>query len=81
MKKIVENVERLPKPDCNSCDLDFKITGPSIYIHLDIKHSVGSSILKKQKSAKSLQEMASDIDRNKAREAQNSICWGTSRSK
>ena len=29
MKGILYNVERIPKPDCKFCDLDFKVTGPA----------------------------------------------------
>lgn len=39
-------------------DLDFKIEGPLPYIHLDIKHPVGSKILIKQDSEMTLKTMA-----------------------
>lgn len=68
MKGIIENVERIPKPDCNSCDLDFKVTGPVPYTHLDIKHPVGSCILKKQNSPKTVQEMAFDMGEKLAKQ-------------
>ena len=68
MKGIIDNVERIPKPDCNFCDLDFKVAGPAPYTHLDVKHPVGSSILKKQNSPKSVQDMAFDMGRKLAKQ-------------
>ena len=68
MKGIIDNVERIPKPDCNFCDLDFKVAGPAPYTHLDVKHPVGSGILKKQNSPKSVQDMAFDMGRKLAKQ-------------
>ena len=53
---IIEDVERIPQPYCKSVDLDFRISGPAPYSHLDMKHPVGSLILKKQNSPSTLQE-------------------------
>lgn len=34
---IVEGVERIPQPYCKKVDLDFRISGPAPYSHLDMK--------------------------------------------
>ena len=48
MEGIVDNSERIKKPLCKSIDLDFNINGPGLYTHMDVKHPVGSKILKKK---------------------------------
>lgn len=48
---LVENASMLEKPYAKSVDLDFKIDGPSPYTDADIKHPVGTEILKKQSSS------------------------------
>jgi len=55
---IIKDAQRIPKPYCNLVDLDFAISGPFPYTHLDFKHPVGSAILKKQNSPFTLEEMA-----------------------
>lgn len=47
MEGFIENVERIPQPYCKQVDLDFRISGPVPFTHLDIKHPVGTVILKK----------------------------------
>lgn len=42
-------------------DLDFVISGPGPFTHLDVKHPVGSAILKKQGQNTTLRKMASDL--------------------
>ena len=54
---VVDNTQRMKQPICKSVDLDFKISGPAPFTHLDIKHPVGSEILLKQNSRYTLQEM------------------------
>ena len=44
---IIKDAQRIPKPYCNLVDLDFAISGPFLYTHLDFKHPVGSAILSK----------------------------------
>lgn len=61
MKGIIKNISRIDKPYCKSVDLDFKIDGPGQYTHLDVKHPVGSKILKRQGQTKGLMDMAYDI--------------------
>ena len=39
-------------------DLDFRIDGPNGFTHADIKHPVGSHILKLQNSTMNIEEMA-----------------------
>lgn len=58
---IVEGVERIPRPYCKSIDLDFRISGPAPYSHLDMKHPVGSAILKKQGRNITLKTMSFDL--------------------
>lgn len=58
---LVDNVQRIEQPICKSVDLDFKVDGPNPYTHIDVKHPVGSEILKKQNSLCTLQEMANNI--------------------
>lgn len=58
---IVEGVERISRPYCKSVDLDFHISGPAPYSHLDMKHPVGSAILKKQGSNIALKTMSFDL--------------------
>ena len=58
---IVEGVERIPQPYCKIVDLDFRISGPAPYSHLDLKHPVGSAILKKQGRNIKLKTMAFDL--------------------
>ena len=48
MEGYVENPQRLDQPFSKSVDLDFKVDGPYPFTHLDIKHPVGSEILRKQ---------------------------------
>ena len=58
---IIKDAQRIPKPYCQLVDLDFFISGPEPFTHLDMKHPVGSSILKKQGQNKTLREMAYDL--------------------
>ena len=58
---LVEDVERIPQPYCKRVDLDFRVSGPPPYTHLDVKHPVGSAILKKQGRNIKLRTMASDL--------------------
>lgn len=58
---FINGVNRLPKPYCQSVDLDFVISGPSPFTHMDIKHPVGSAILKKQKQNVTLRQASSDL--------------------
>lgn len=58
---LIENVERIPQPYCKQVDLDFRISGPAPFSHLDIKHPVGTVILKKQGRNIKLSTMASDL--------------------
>jgi hypothetical protein len=58
---IIKDAQRIPKPYCNLVDLDFAISGPFPYTHLDFKHPVGSVVLKKQNSPFTLEEMAYNI--------------------
>ena len=53
---IIKDVQRIPKPYCNLIDLDFAISGPFPYTHLDFKHPVGSAILKKQNQTSTLRQ-------------------------
>ena len=55
---VIKDAQRIPKPYCHRVDLDFVISGPFPYTHLDFKHPVGSAILKKQNSPFTLEEMA-----------------------
>jgi hypothetical protein len=61
MEGIVDNPQRIEKPNCKSVDLDFKVNGPAPYTHMDVKHPVGSEILRKQNSPYTLQEMANNM--------------------
>jgi hypothetical protein len=61
MEGIVDNPQRIEKPICKSVDLDFKVNGPALYTHMDVKHPVGSEILRKQNSPYTLQEMANNM--------------------
>lgn len=61
---IIEDVERIPQPYCKSVDLDFRISGPAPYSHLDMKHPVGSLILKKQNSPYTLQESSLNLGKS-----------------
>jgi hypothetical protein len=66
---LVVNAARLDKPYAKSVDLDYKIDGPYPYTHVDIKHPVGSEILRKQNRTIDLETMARNmakkIDRQK----------------
>ena len=64
MKGIIKNVSRIDKPYCKSVDLDFKIDGPGPYTYLDVKHPVGSQILKKQGQTIDIQTMAYRMGEN-----------------
>ena len=61
---IIEDVERIPQPYCKSVDLDFRISGPAPYSHLDMKHPIGSLILKKQNSPYTLQESSLNLGKS-----------------
>lgn len=61
MEGIVDNPQRIEKPICKSVDLDFKVDGPALYTHMDVKHPVGSEILRKQNSPYTLEEMANNM--------------------
>ena len=61
MEGIVDNPQRIEQPICKSVDLDFKVNGPAPYTHRDVKHPVGSEILRKQNSPYTLQEMANNM--------------------
>lgn len=61
MEGIIDNPQRIEKPICKSVDLDFKVNGPAPYTHMDVKHPVGSEILRKQNSPYTLQEMANNM--------------------
>lgn len=58
---LVEKSQRIEQPICKSVDLDFKVDGPAPYTHMDVKHPVGSEILRKQNSPYTLQEMANKM--------------------
>jgi len=45
---LVDNAQPIEQPICKSVDLDFKVNGPAPYTHMDVKHPVGSDILRKQ---------------------------------
>lgn len=64
MEEIVDNPQRIEKPICKSVDLDFKVDGPDLYTHMDVKHTVGSEILRKQKSLYTLQEIANNMGKS-----------------
>jgi hypothetical protein len=55
---IMENAERIEQPFIQFIDLDYKLSGPGPYSHADVKHPVGSQILKKQKSSLTLKQHA-----------------------
>lgn len=58
---LVDNPQRIEQPICKSVDIDFKVEGPAPYTHMDVKHPVGSEILRKQNSPYTLQEMAHNM--------------------
>ena len=58
---LVNGGKRIPQPYCQSVDLDFVISGPGPFTHLDVKHPVGSAILKKQGQNTTLRKMASNL--------------------
>ena len=58
---LVDNAQRIEQMICKSVDLDFKVDGPAPYTHMDVKHPVGSEILRKQNSPYTLQEMANNM--------------------
>jgi len=64
MLGIVNEVKRIPQPYCKSVDLDFSISGPTPFTHLDLKHPVGSSILKKQNSPYTLKEASRNMGKS-----------------
>lgn len=70
---IIEGVERIPRPYCKSVDLDFRISGPAPYSHLDMKHPVGSAILKKQGRNITLKTMSFDLGESIS-EQKNRFC-------
>ena len=51
----------MDKPICKSINLDFKVDGPTPYIYMDIKHPVGSEILKKQNRNMDMKTMAYNV--------------------
>ena len=61
MMGLIEDVKRIPQPYCKQVDLDFRVSGPPPYTHLDLKHPVVSTILKKQGHHIKLRTMASDL--------------------
>jgi hypothetical protein len=61
MEGIVDNIQRIEKPICKSVDLDFKVDGPAPYTHMDVKHPVGSEILRKQNRQVDIKTMAYDM--------------------
>ena len=61
MEEIVDNPQRIEKPFCKSVDLDFKVDGPAPYTHMDVKHPVGSEILRKQNRKVDIKTMAYDM--------------------
>jgi hypothetical protein len=65
---LVNGVNRIPKPYCQSVDLDFVISGPWPFTHMDIKHPVGSAILEKQGKTKTLRQMAFDVGKGISRQ-------------
>lgn len=65
---IIKDAQRIPKPYCNLVDLDFVISGPSPFTHMDIKHPVGSAILKKQKQNVTLRQASSDLGKTISRQ-------------
>jgi hypothetical protein len=58
MEGGVDNPQRIEKPICKSVDLDFKVDGPAPYTHMDIKHPVGSELLRKQNQTIDIKAMA-----------------------
>ena len=58
MEGIVNNPQRIEKPSCKFVDLNFKVTGPAPYTHMDVKHPVGSEILRKQNPNVDIKTMA-----------------------
>lgn len=66
--EFINGVNRLPKPYCQSVDLDFVISGPSPFTYMDIKHLVGSAILKKQKQNVTLRQASSDLGKTISRQ-------------
>ena len=61
---LVDNPQRIEQPICKSIDLDFKVDGPALYTHMDVKHPVGSEILIKQNSPYTLQEIANNMGKS-----------------
>ena len=68
MEEIVDNPQRIEKPFCKSVDLDFKVDGPAPYTHMDIKHPVGSDILRKQNREVDIKTMAYDMGKKIVRQ-------------
>jgi hypothetical protein len=64
MEGIIDNPQRIEKPICKPVDLDFEVNGPAPYTHMDVKHPVGSEILRKQNSPYTLQEMANNMGKS-----------------
>ena len=58
MEGYVENPQRLDQQFTKSVDLDFKVDGPYPFTHVDIKHPVGSEILRKQGQTIDIETMA-----------------------
>lgn len=65
---LVNGVNRIPKPYCQSVDLDFVISGPWLVTHMDIKHPVSSAILEKQGKTKTIRQMAFDVGKGISRQ-------------
>jgi len=61
---LVDNVQRIEQPICKSVDLDFKVAGPAPYTHMDVKHPVGSEILRKQNKIINIKTVAYDMGKN-----------------
>ena len=58
MEGHIENPQRLDQLFTKSVDLDFKVDGPYPFTHVDIKHPVGSEILRKQGQTIDIETMA-----------------------
>lgn len=71
MEGIVLNPKRIKQPICKSVDLDFVVSGPGKYSHMDVKHPVGSDILKKQGQKINIQEMAYNMGQKITKQKQS----------
>jgi hypothetical protein len=62
LKGYIENPQLLDQSFTKSVDLDFKVDGPYRFTHIDIKHPVGSEILRKQGQTIDIETMAEKME-------------------